>query len=167
MIAHGQGNSPNLRTSQMEWTQVATVASSPSQICRFPQQRLKAAHLPWYKVPLYHEWNASCFLTNPPTSTVTEGGVRLLAAQKPLKRPGWWKGKFALFWMLATRRAGGEGRRLSKGQLPSTTGQSVGKSFYRWREGATCRNSTVSSDSHLGIGHRWSDQRHLDCFKYN
>ena len=24
-----------------------------------------------------------------------------------------------------------------------------------------CRNSTVSSDSHLEIGH---DQRHLDCF---
>ena len=30
-----------------------------------------------------------------------------------------------------------------------------------------CRNSTVSSDSHLEIGHRWSDQRHLGCFKYS
>ena len=45
--------------------------------------------------------------------------------------------------------------------------QPVGKSFYRQREGATGRNSTVSSDRHLEIGHRWSDQRHLDCFKYN
>ena len=45
--------------------------------------------------------------------------------------------------------------------------QSVGKSFYRWREGAAWRNSTVSSDSHLEIGHAviwWSDQRHLDWF---
>ena len=31
--------------------------------------------------------------------------------------------------------------------------QSVGFSFYRWREGATCRNSTVSSDSQLETGH--------------
>ena len=29
-------------------------------------------------------------------------GVWLLAAQKPVNRPGWWKGKFALFQMLAT-----------------------------------------------------------------
>ena len=41
------------------------------------------------------------------------------------------------------------------------------QSFYRQREGATCRNSTVSSDSHLEIGHRWSDQGHLDCFRYS
>ena len=45
--------------------------------------------------------------------------------------------------------------------------QLVRKSFCRLREGATCRNSTVSSDSHLEIGHQWSDQCHLDCFKYS
>ena len=45
--------------------------------------------------------------------------------------------------------------------------QPVGKSFYRRREGATCRNSTVSSGRHLETGHRWSDQHHLDCFKYS
>ena len=45
--------------------------------------------------------------------------------------------------------------------------QSVGKSFYRQREGPTCRNNAVSSDSHLEIGHRLSDQRHLDCFRYS
>ena len=39
-------------------------------------------------------------------ASVTESGVRLLAAQKPIKRPDWWKGKFALFQMPAT----GEGR---------------------------------------------------------
>ena len=30
----------------------------------------------------------------------------MLAAQKPIKRQGW-KGKFALFWVLATREWGG------------------------------------------------------------
>ena len=43
----------------------------------------------------------------------------------------------------------------------------MGKNFYRQREGAICRNSIVSSDSHLEIDHWWSDQHHLDCFKYN
>ena len=42
-------------------------------------------------------------------------GVRLLTAQKPVNRPGWWKGKFALFQMLAT--VGEGGRHLSKGRL--------------------------------------------------
>ena len=37
---------------------------------------------------------------------VIESGVQLLAALKPIKRQGWWKGKFALFWRLA---AGGRG----------------------------------------------------------
>ena len=36
----------------------------------------------------------------------------------------------------------------------------------RGREETTCRNSTVSSDSHLETGHQWSDQCHFDCFKY-
>ena len=30
--------------------------------------------------------------------------------------------------------------------------------------GTTCRNSTVSSDSHLQIGHQWFDQCHLGGF---
>ena len=36
----------------------------------------------------------------------TENGIRLLATQKPTKRPGWWKGKFVLFQMLATGGGG-------------------------------------------------------------
>ena len=36
-----------------------------------------------------------------------------------------------------------------------------------WGAGATCRNSKVISDSHLQTGHQWSDQCHLDCFRYN
>ena len=33
------------------------------------------------------------------------------------------------------------------------SGQSVEKSSYRLREGATCKSRIVSSDSHLEIGH--------------
>ena len=47
---------------------------------------------------------------------------------------------------------------------PLTVG---GKGFHRQREGATCRNSTVSSDGHLEIGLQWSDQQHLDCIRYS
>ena len=96
--------------------------------------------------------------------SVTESGVRLLAAQKPIKKQGWWKGNFALFWMLAT----GEGGGLTPVQrLTPFSRQSGIKSIYRQREGVTCRNSTVSSESHLEIGHWWSNQCHLDGFKYN
>ena len=45
--------------------------------------------------------------------------VWLLATQKPLNRPGWWKGKFALFQMSAPATGEGEGRHLSKGWLPA------------------------------------------------
>ena len=40
--------------------------------------------------------------------------VQLFTAQRPINRPGWWKGKFALFQMLT---AGQEGGRLSQGRL--------------------------------------------------
>ena len=42
--------------------------------------------------------------------------------------------------------------------------QPVDKGFYTQRERATYRNS---SDSHPEICQQWSDQRHLDCFKYS
>ena len=74
-------------------------------------------------------------------------GVHLLATLKPIKRQGWWKGKFALFWRPATW---GEGGRLSKGQLPRADGA---RAFIGGGRGAACRNSTVSSDSHLEFGY--------------
>ena len=40
--------------------------------------------------------------------------VWLIAAQKLINRPGWWKGRFALFQTLATEAGGC----LSKGPLP-------------------------------------------------
>ena len=100
---------------------------------------------------------------------VTKSGVWPLAAQKPVERPGWWKGKFASFWMPAN---GDRGRRYTcaKADSPAPTmlhQQSGGKNFCRWREGAPCRNSRVSSDAHLQTGLQRSDQRHLGCFKYS
>ena len=83
-------------------------------------------------------------------------------ALKPIKRLGRWKGKSALFWLPVP----GQGGWTPKPHSDSSHWRSVGKSFYRWREGATCRNSTVISDSHLKIGCRWSDQCYLG-FKYN
>ena len=41
------------------------------------------------------------------------------------------------------------------------------KRFYRQRERGLCVKIAVSADSHLQIGHWWSDQLHLDCFKYS
>ena len=69
----------------------------------------------------------------PRIPSVTESRVGLLTAQNLIKRQGWWKGKFVLLWMLAT--GVGWWGCLSKGQLPPTDGQPVGKSFYRWRGG--------------------------------
>ena len=51
----------------------------------------------------------------------------------------------------------------SSSPAPSTALTIRGKSFYRQREGAICRNSAVSSDSQLEIGHQGADQRH-PCF---
>lgn len=38
-----------------------------------------------------------------PSPRVTESAVQLLAAPKPIRRQGWWKGNIALFWTPATR----------------------------------------------------------------
>ena len=93
--------------------------------------------------------------------------VWLLNAQKLLKKPGWWKETLLYFACQQARRqdGGGEGEHLSKSWLPPPlTG---GKSFYRQKERVTCRNSMVSSDSHLEVGHQWSDQCQLDSFRYS
>ena len=60
----------------------------------------------------------------------------------------------------------GEGGLLSKGRLPPTDSQWT-RAFIDGGRGLPAENSTVGSDSHLEIGHWWSDERHLDCFKYS
>ena len=88
-------------------------------------------------------------------------GVLLLAAQKPIKRPGWWKEKFALFWMSATAvgvgwsgvewEEWGDDTLIQRPILAPLLLESMDERFCRLREGATGRNSTVSSDSCLEI----------------
>ena len=46
-------------------------------------------------------------VSSPHRALVTESGVHLVVTQKPIKRPGWWKGKFVLLWMPATWGSGG------------------------------------------------------------
>ena len=56
-----------------------------------------------------------------------KGGVWLLAAQKPINRLDWWKGKFDLFQMPAT---GGEGWTSVQRSTPCADNQ-WGRSFFR------------------------------------
>ena len=64
--------------------------------------------------------------------------------------------------------AGGKGEHLSKGRFSLASPLTVsGQSFCRPRERATCRNSQWALNSHLEIGHWWSDQCHIGCFKYS
>ena len=68
-----------------------------------------------FKTP-WHKW--LCFVSYFTSYIVSESGVWVLSTQKPLKRPGWWKGRFALLWMPAISR---EGRFLFKDRLPPLT----------------------------------------------
>ena len=79
-------------------------------------------------------------------------GVWLPTTQKPIKRPGWWKGKFALFQMLATG-GGGHADVCSKTHSLHTSNQ-WGKGFYRQKEEASCRkqNSFLTVIFKLIIG---------------
>ena len=90
-------------------------------------------------------------------------GFWLLATQKPINRPGWWKEKFALFQMLATEAGGGWQMFVQRPLFPSAllTNKQGGESFYRQSRGVggvTCRNTTIISNSHLQIGHQQSHQ---------
>ena len=45
--------------------------------------------------------------------------------------------------------------------------QPVGQELFIAEAGGYSRKSTVISDSHLQIGHWWSDQCHLDSFRHS
>ena len=99
-------------------------------------------------------------------------GFQLLTAQKPINRPGWGKGKFGLFQVPATVGGGWQAsvQRLTSPHPPAQTsrGLGVGESINRVRGGGLHAETAQSSlNSHLQIGHQWSDQHHLDCFRYS
>ena len=96
-------------------------------------------------------------------------GVQLLAAQKAINRPGWWKGKFVLFQVAATVGGGWQTsvQRPTPPHPAATDKREVRAFIDGFRGGGTCRNSTVISNSQLQIGHQWSVQHHLGCCAYS
>ena len=79
-------------------------------------------------LPLAGELRASGSKGESVTERVCE--VQLLTTQKPINRSGWWKGRFALFQMLATG-----GRVDICPKADSWPRNQWGKSFYRQKEG--------------------------------
>ena len=75
----------------------------------------------------------------------------MLAPQKSKSRPGWWKGKFVLFQMLATGGGGWGGWTSVQRPIPPTDKQGIRAFIDRVGIGVTCRNSTVISDCHLQL----------------
>ena len=99
--------------------------------------------------------------------SVTKSGVRLLAALKPRKRQAWWKGKSALFHGLATWCGSwAEGGRLSEGRLPPTDKQGA-RAFIDGGRGLHMERAESALTVILKLVLQWSDQHHLDCFKYS
>ena len=58
-----------------------------------------------------------------------------------------------LYFGFQQPQGGGQGTDICPKADSLLSGQSVEKSFYRLREGATCKSRIVGSDSHLEIGH--------------
>ena len=75
--------------------------------------------------------------------------VWLLAAQKPISGPGWWKGKICFISDAGNYRAGG--RHLSKGQPPDRQRVRAfrDKVAVGRRRRVIPRSSAVTSDNHL------------------
>ena len=101
--------------------------------------------------------------------TVTECGVWLLAAQKPIKRQGWWKGKFALFWRPTTGGVDGGWRVDSspKAASPTPTASQGARAFIGGGRGLHVETAQSALTVFLKLVMWWSDQCHLDCFKHN
>ena len=116
------------------------------------------------KEHLFKEALSACPCPQCNSGSVAESGLWLLPAQTPINRPGWWEGKLALFQMPAAR---GIGQTSAQRLTPLPLSSPGGESFYRHREGATCRSSTASPAGRLEIGPRWSDQHYLGCFGYS
>ena len=89
-----------------------------------------------------------------------KSGAWMLATQKPINRPVRWKGKFisdAGNWWVGWTSV----------QRPTSPADKQGVRALQMEGGATRRTSTASSDSHLQIGHWWSDRHHLVCCRYS
>ena len=114
-----------------------------------------------------HMSNSRCWLVSLThwmcEGSVTKNGVWLLAAQKPIKRPGWWKGKFVLFqcWQLGREEGRADFCPKSPSPRPRPGWQPGGKCFYRWREGLHAERAQSALTVILKLVMWWFDQRHL------
>ena len=119
-------------------------------------------------------------------------GIWLFVTQRPINRTDWWKGKFASFQMLAA--VGGSVDIYSKADS-SWLAASGARAFIVRRKGlhaktarsvpafpgklcssvSLCHHNFVPFSGglcsgtfcHLQIGHWWSDQHHLGCFRHS
>ena len=88
---------------------------------------------------------------------------------KPVKSQGWWKGKFALFWMPETEMRGGWTpiQRLT----PPTPNPLADNHWARTCIDRGRKPHVETSDSPptviLKFVMWWANQHHLDCVKYN
>ena len=133
--------------------------------------------------PGEHQWCPSCWSEHPSSAGQSLFGgrgsryskcyrkkrcVRLLTTQKLI--PARLVERKVCFISDASDWGWGRADVGAKADSPTPTlptGLQWDMSFYRQKERATCRNSTVSSDSYLQIGHWWSDQHHLGCFRHS
>ena len=88
--------------------------------------------------------------------------IQLLPTQKPINKPSWWKEKFVYF--RCQQLWGSMVDICPKANSPPTPDKQGMTAFIN-RIGVTSRNSTVIANSHFQIGHQWSDQHHLGCFR--
>ena len=76
----------------------------------------------------------------------------MLAVQKPMNRPGWWKGKFTLLQMPATELGVEDGGQLPEGRFslhtalpPPATATSGARAFIDRSEGGRLHAETIQS----------------------
>ena len=93
-------------------------------------------------------------------------GIQLLAILKPIKRLGWWKGKFALFRRPATCGEGVWGVEACPKVNFCPSQQAVGRSFIGKERWLHAKSAQSAQTVILKLVMHWSDQHHLDCFKY-
>ena len=114
---------------------------------------------------LYHELLTYLFLHcvfERFSHAVTKSGVQQLGSLKPIKRQGWWKGKFALF-----RRPMGRGGGKDcwpKADFPPTN-DLWARVFIGGGRGLHAETAQSTLSVILKLVTQWSDQHRLDCFK--
>lgn len=90
-----------------------------------------------------------------------------LPREKPVMRQGQWEEALLCFGCQQLGEWADSCPKDDSPPPPTSRWLLVGKSFSKLREGATCRNRTVSSEGRLEIGHWWPDECPLDCLRYS